>query len=374
MKKADEFTYREIKKLLNKMLDARTILNSNGYSIPLSGNVKCPFHENFDTPAAKYYSDTHSIYCFAEHRNFYAVDALQLIGANPKEVFKNMWESYSEAKQQDLLDNLDTTTYETKVLFKESLAGFKAGVFSYSDLCADIVSKLSQHTAVLRLLYNISREINEVYIGSDDYTYLSCLSNLNNIKQITFGEIIKYQSEFRGYKFIINFIQQHEDVVLIFNMYKDTPIGCTIRSKKTHAFADVGNTGGVFYNICNMSRNFRYGDPIVIVEGPKDCETYKKMFDDKNCLALMTSNVSSTQLEVLKGLTNNIIWAGDNDKAGIEAKNEFIKWNNKNFRINELCHPEGIKDFGDLLTYAREDKQTLKSLLARYKVQLRNTM
>ena len=373
MKKSNEFTYSEMKKLLNKMVDMRSLLTSHGYNVPQSGSMLCPFHDNYDSPAAKYYADTNTIHCFAEHKTYSPIDAMQLVGLNYKNIFMSLWDSYSTARKEELLDNLDNI-YETKVLFKESLALFKNGVMSYQDLCADIVSKVNQHTSVLQLLYNISREISEVHIDSDDYSYLCCLANLNNIKQITSGEIVKYSTQMRGYKYIINFIQQHEDAVLVFNMWKNIPIGCTIRSKNTHAFIDVGNTGGMFYGLCSMNRNFKYGDPIVLVEGPKDCEMFRRVFNYKNCLAMMTSNVSLAQLEVLKSLTNEIILCNDNDEAGLNSQKEFIRSNKKYFKITPISHPDDIKDFGDLITIARTDNDRLKELIARYRVQLNNSL
>ena len=49
-----------------------------------TGNIFCPFHENYETPAAKMYFNEHKniwvIHCFGEcHRNFTAYDYVDLI-------------------------------------------------------------------------------------------------------------------------------------------------------------------------------------------------------------------------------------------------------------------------------------------------------
>jgi 5S rRNA maturation endonuclease (ribonuclease M5) len=371
MKKSNEFTPREMKKLLMHMVSIKGILTSNGYSVPETGNMECPFHDNINTPAAKYYSASNCIYCFTDHEIYGPADALELCGIDYKEIFIQLWDSYTAKKKDDLIQKLDQV-YETKLLFKDALTQFKMGLITYPQLCNDIVEKLNAHLPVLQLLYNISREINAAPINSDDYTWLTCAANLNNIKQITSGEILDHQDKFKYYKFIPNFIKAHEDVLLIFNMYKNIPVGCTMRSKKDHAFADIGNTGGLFYGLCNLKRDFKYGDPIVIVEGPKDCETYRHVFDDKNCIAIMTSNLTSAQQEVIKCLTNDIVLANDNDEAGIKAQKEFLKYNKKNFKINILKHPDDIKDFGDLITLSRNDKQQFRTLVNLYKIQMNN--
>lgn len=371
MKKSNEFTPREMKKLLEGMVSIRDILVSNGYKVPEVGNMMCPFHINETTPAAKYYSNSNSIYCFTDHIVYGPADAMELVGLNYKETFQKLWDSYNAQRKDELVQTLDQV-YETKLLFKEPLKQFSMGLIPYQKLCEYILDSISAHLPIIQLLYNISREISEATVDSDDYTYLACAANLSNIRALSSGEIIKYNDSFKYYRYIPNFIKSHSEVILIFNMFKNTPIGCTIRSTSSHDFIDVGNTGGLFYGLCNLSPNFKYGDPIVIVEGPKDCETYKWAFHDKNCMAMMTSNTTSSQLQVLKLLTNNIILANDNDTAGKKAQKEFIQYNSKQFKINKIIHPDDMKDFGDLIPLTRNNKTKLKSTLTRYNIQIEN--
>lgn len=371
MKKINEFTPREIKKLLSSMVSIRDILVSNGIKVPEVGSMMCPFHDNEVTPAAKYYSDSNSIFCFTEQRTYGPADAMELVGIDYKEVFKELWSSYSKLKQDDLYQKLDQVT-ESKVLFKEPLKQFSIGILPYKSLCTGIVENLPTHLPILQFLYNISREINEAKMNSDDYTYLACFANLSNIRALSLGEIIQYKDKFKYYMYIYRFIKDNGDAVLIFNMYKNIPIGCTIRNVKNHQFIDVGNTGGLFYGLCSLSPNFKYGDPLVIVEGPKDCETFRAIFKNKNCIGMMTSNVSIAQLQVLKSLTNNVILANDNDATGIKSQKDFIKYNSKQFKINALKHPDYLKDFGDLIPLIRNDKQKLKEAITYYNIQMNN--
>lgn len=366
-KKSNKFTYNEMRKLLNHMLSVKDILNSNGYKIKEYGNIYCPFHDNEDTPAAKYYPDSNSIWCFSEHRNYGVIDALKLVGIDYKETFRKLWDSYDDAKKDHLTDFLDGV-YETKVLFKESLAKFNAGVLSYDGLCADIVDKTDGYMPYVRLLHNVSRDIEEATLSSDDYTYLACFAGLNNIKQITSGEILKYKDQLKAY--IYKDIIDNKNVILVFNMYKNIPFGCTLRNMERKKFVDVGNAAGIFYGLCDMEKDFKYGDQITIVEGPKDCETYRKIFKDKNCIATMTSKPSIGQLYVLKKLTNNIVLALDNDNTGKNSTDSFVKYNKKDFKINVLKHPDGIKDFGDLIPLIREDRQKLREFVNYYKIQM----
>lgn len=367
LKKSDEFTYWEIRDLLQHMLSIKDVLNSNGFPIREYGNSYFPFHDNYDTPSSKYYANSNTIWCFSENKSYRVIDALKLAGVNYRDVFRKLWDNYTDLKKKNLIKSLDNI-YETDIYFKESLTKFNAGVIPYSKLCEDIVSNVSENMDYVRLLYNTSREIQEVKLGDDDYSYLAVFANLNHFKLITSGEILDYRKQLKAY--IYNAIAADEEAILIFNMYKNEPFGCTIRGKTKKKFNDVGNSGGIFYGLCDLDKDFKYGDRITIVEGPKDCETYKRVFHDKNCLATMTANLTKTQIEVLKGLTNNIVLANDNDKSGQDAQKTFLKYNSKDFKINIIKHPDDMKDFGDLIPLIRNDKQKLKEVINNYKVQM----
>lgn len=366
----NQFTNTEIKAMLTCMVSMKDILEQAGYSVRVAGSMYCPFHPNYDSPAAKYYTGTNNMFCFSEHRLYNIVDALSLAGIDYRTYFYDLWNNYTDEQKQLVNKKLaETPVFEPRLLFRSALNEFKNGKITYQQLCEDIVSKSTEaNQEILSTLYAISRDINAAYINSDDYTYLTMLAGLNNIKHITSGEII--DKDLKRYNYIANFINKHKDIILIFNMYKDTPIGCTLRSQNSHDFIDVGNTGGMFYNLCNMNPNFKYGDTIILVEGPKDCEMYKAAFKDPNCLAMMTSTTTSAQLEVLKALTNNIILANDNDSAGQEAQKQFISQNKRQFKINIITHPDELKDFGDLIPLLRTNKEKAKQLVTRYNIQI----
>ena len=79
MKSSNEFTPKEMKKLLERMIRIKDILTSNGYYVPETGNMKCPFHINEHTPAAKYYPDSNCIYCFTEHKIYHRVSDFRAV-------------------------------------------------------------------------------------------------------------------------------------------------------------------------------------------------------------------------------------------------------------------------------------------------------
>ena len=58
-----------------------------------TGNIYCPFHENYTTPAAKMYwddiQDMWVIWCFSEQRRFTAYDYVDLIMCKEREQYRS---------------------------------------------------------------------------------------------------------------------------------------------------------------------------------------------------------------------------------------------------------------------------------------------
>lgn len=50
------------------------------------GKIYCPFHDNQNTPAAKYFEDSNELYCFAEQKKYRVVDAMEKLGYTVEDV------------------------------------------------------------------------------------------------------------------------------------------------------------------------------------------------------------------------------------------------------------------------------------------------
>lgn len=367
-----EFSKYEIIKLLDKMYSLYEVLTDAGYKINEFGNTFCPFHENDDSPAAKYYQNTDTLHCFSEGKTYHVADALKLAGKDYVTAFYDKWNTYSDKKKSELLAiiNSDIDVIEESVKFKSKLDSFKRGECTYQDLCIDIARASSPSSVeLLEKLYNISHEIKQATIGSDDYTYIAWKCGLKHIRTISMTDVAK--SEIELPRHINKFFQKNIDCIIIFNMCGKAPLSCIIRGIKTKQFTNIGNVA-LFYGICSLDKNFKYGDRLTIVEGPKDCEVYRNVFSDKNCVAMNTAPISRNKALILKYLTDNIVLAQDNDKAGEDAKMKFRRYYSKSFRINEFKHDSTLKDFGDLIPLLRKDYDKATSIIRKYKIKISN--
>ena len=367
-----EFSKKEIKKLLDKMFSLYNILNDAGYRVNEFGNSFCPFHDNDSTPAAKYYSSTDTLHCFAEGKTYHVIDGLNLVGKNPIEVFYNKWSTYNNDIRQQLIKSIDTdiNVTEETIKFKPKLKQFSEGLCTYQDLCVEIAKTSSRSSLeILEKLYNISHEIKQVTIGSSDYEYLAWRGNLKHIRKISMSDIAKSAIELP--KYLNKFFQQNTQCIIIFNMCGKIPLSCIIRGIKTKKFTNIGNNA-LFYNICCLKKDFKYGDRLTIVEGPKDCEVYRNIFNDKNCVAINTAPISTNKALILKYLTDNIVLAQDNDEPGTQAKNRFKRYYSKSFKINEFKHDDSLKDFGDLIPLLRNDYNRAIDIVKKYQIRLNN--
>lgn len=367
-----EFSKREIIKLLDKMFSLYDILTDAGYKINEFGNTFCPFHDNDVSPAAKYYSDTDTLHCFSEGVTYRAYDALKLVGKDYVKTFYDKWNTFSDKKKKELLESLDKEAdlTEESVKFKSKLEMFKEGKCTYQELCIDIArSSSSGSIELLEKIYNISHEIKEATIGSDDYTFIAWKCGLKHIRKISIADLIKAGIDLP--KHIMKFFQGNTECIIIFNMCGKVPLSCVIRGLQTKKFTNIGNVA-LFYGICSLEKNFKYGDRLTIVEGPKDCEAYRNTFGDKNCVAMNTAPISRNKASILKYLTDNIVLAQDNDAAGEEAKRRFKRYYSKSFKINEFRHDSNLKDFGDLISLLRKDYDGAMTIIKKYKIKINN--
>ena len=113
-----------------------------------------------------------------------------------------------------------------------------------------------------------------------------------------------------------------------------------------------------------MSENFKYGTPILLVEGHLDRDTMSEFYP--NVLALTTNKISNYQKDILTSLTNKFILMLDNDDAGrIGTKDAYYKL--KGNKISEIKHLSNMKDAGDLNKLELYNKSEYDWVVSQYK-------
>ena len=90
-----------------------------------------------------------------------------------------------------------------------------------------------------------------------------------------------------------------------------------------------------------------------------------------NTLAIMTNQLSKSQVEILRLLTNKFILMLDNDEAGLRGQ-KIAKYQLKGCKILELKHDCYLKDAGDLIDLEIKNDYNLNHIIEYYKQQIYN--
>lgn len=200
-------------------------------------------------------------------------------------------------------------------------------------------------------LFNIARKIET---RNSKYEYMASGLGQLNYRIITDGEINIRGKDIDIPMWVRSFINAHKEVIIIANIIRGRVVGMLLRSTKEKAFMDYGFRKGSFYGIGSLDPNFRYGDPIMLVEGAIDCD-FAKLFITKNCLGVMTSSVSEAKAKVLSCLTNKVLLFLDNDEAGAQGERTSA-YRLKKYGVDVVVVPKvtRLKDLGDLLDMYRK--------------------
>ena len=116
---------RALKKVINSNFTFADLSSKFNGIDSSTGNFFCPFHENYETPAAKMYWDEERkiwvIWCFSERRHFTAYDYVDLILCSKYQKYKspldflNQNMSPSEVKKQLKKYEKTVIEYESNV-------------------------------------------------------------------------------------------------------------------------------------------------------------------------------------------------------------------------------------------------------------------
>lgn len=215
-------------------------------------------------------------------------------------------------------------------------------------------------------LFQISRRVTEEDANKSPYLYASYKYGLSHIRLLTSGELaVKYKLKNLP-NHVINFISEHETVIVIANIVSRYVVQVILRGFKEKGFTVFSPSIVPFYGFGRMSPSFRYGDPIVLVEGVLDQESVRLLYP--NTLSILTASLSHYQLSILENLTSSVVLCLDNDKPGVEgsAKAKY-KLRGKGIHVETITLPPFMKDPGNLIEYDMSGKSyeylTAKSFL-----------
>jgi 5S rRNA maturation endonuclease (ribonuclease M5) len=131
-----------------------------------------------------------------------------------------------------------------------------------------------------------------------------------------------------------------------------TPLGSVygyiIRSytgKQYRVFTEKG-AAQLLFGFEGFDERFRYGVPVVLVEGCKDAMFVQTVYPF--CLAILSSDLTKATLEWLTRVTNRFIVALDRDESGEKHRKSLRKeLTERKCQVSNLIPHQSCKDWGD---------------------------
>ena len=199
-------------------------------------------------------------------------------------------------------------------------------------------------------LFLLGNPVTEEYIKYNKYTFSAYKYHFPHYRIINIGDIVskKYirDKDLPGY--LMDYIGEQGEVLAIANILNKQVPFVQLRALKRKEFSVYGSQSSLLYNLGFLDKNFKYGDILIIVEGNMDADAMKGIYN--NTVATCTAGLTSKQLEIVSYLTNRVILAYDNDKAGRGAyKRDSKLLKEKGLDVRCLCQYQGFKDVGDLM-------------------------
>ena len=218
----------------------------------------------------------------------------------------------------------------------------------------------------LKKIFELGRPIIED--SNFPYIHFAYKFNKKNYRLITSGELLIRGRDLDIPQFLVQFMSFHNEAVMIANIIDNKIISIVFRSTdKNKEFIKVGTTKSSFYGLGELSEDFKYGTPILLVEGHLDRDMMATIYP--NTLGIMTSHLSKSQINILSYLTNKFILMLDNDEAGIEGQ-KTAKYQLKGNKIMELKHYNKLKDAGDLVKLDITNHKLYEEIVENYKQQI----
>ena len=174
--------------------------------------------------------------------------------------------------------------------------------------------------------------------------------------------------------YLKDYLNMAGDSIMLPTIINDVVYSLTFRNiNGQKRFIKVGQAAHLFYNMGNLPEDFKYGMPLILVEGNLDCDAIKLIYPYS--IATLTNSLSLNQLQLLLHLTNKVIIAYDNDEAGNKGYwSTYNTLKKYKFVVKRFRHSPRLKDFGDLIDLRMKDKEEFDYLTSLYSIQIKNLL
>lgn len=218
----------------------------------------------------------------------------------------------------------------------------------------------------LKKIFELGRVIDKD--SSNSYIHIAYKLKLNNYRIISNGELLVKGKDLPIPEYMKEFLRFHGEAIMIANTINNKVLSIVLRSINTKKeFQKIGTSKNMLYGLGMLDKNFKFGEPIILVEGHLDRDAMSQFYP--NVLALTTNKISNTQAKILKYLSNRFILMLDADSAGQSGiKDAYYKL--KGCSISQMQHISGMKDCGDLIKLERNNPSEYEFVEMLYKAMI----
>jgi len=209
----------------------------------------------------------------------------------------------------------------------------------------------------LNELYELAKEIPEYLKYENKYAWLG-YNNIIDVRYLDVDDILRVKTP------INNFINEHGSVLLLPNIVNGHVVDLLVRALDSPQMINYREVN-LPYNIGNL-KDFKYGDPLFIVEGPADVAGLKLVDPNIAVVALKTNDINKDAYQVYKSLTNKIVLVLDSDKAGqlqlVKMRLNLKELGISTYTINQFGY---LKDTGEIaeITMSYEKSKNTELLI-----------
>lgn len=192
-------------------------------------------------------------------------------------------------------------------------------------------------------LYNKAHDIPEALKNKTKYTFMA-FHKIIPARYLDINDTLTEDLPISGY------INNHISVLLMPNIVNGTIVDIFVKPMVSKGAPLRLVESPLPYGIGNLRKDFKYGDPLILVEGIGDYGALKFIDRNIDVVAMGTNDIPAAMYKVYASITNNIIIIPDADAAGYSQVKKVTSTLKKyDVNVSLLKQYSTLKDTGEIL-------------------------
>lgn len=191
-------------------------------------------------------------------------------------------------------------------------------------------------------VYKQSKSIGEKHKFLNKYTWAGAY-RLIDVRMFTLNDTFMKQTPLN------DFVRRNGSILIFANKVQGEVASFTVQAIDSKKILK-SKRANLPYGIGHIREDFKYGDPLFVVEGIADWAGVKLIDKNIDVVAMETSEVAKDMYEVYASITNNIVLIPDNDEFGRRTvKRMKFRFRELGVSVSVIDQYDELKDTGDIL-------------------------